>query len=415
MFVCGECRVAAAVCRCLCSVNLCKQCESAHRGKCRAGSRYCVPLPASFDQTPEFQLDNTLHGAQLLASLRTLVSAFQLRSQRLVDSILQQQVDIVAAMQATIDHYEAESEYFPTTILNDLQNSVSQACQTYISTVASTLLDLKEAIDFTFGPIDFQLFYIKSKSLRRFDCELGRWVERSLSLFPASEAVVTMGAWDVVLLNERKILHTGGGGINVPIQNKAQLIDVASGEVERVQDMIVARKDHTGLEVDGKVFIFGGKDAQGKIKRAEVFDLRERQWAELGKMKKGRFRLNPILHNSRILLAGGCDYSIEYFDLNDLQFHLLPVSLKKESATLTLPQSTATDSQLLSLNQQGWQLWSEDADSVSQWTDKSLSLTFYMAPKCFGSLFYVMDFDKVSEMSLDMKKSPREIPLTTKL
>lgn len=407
MFVCGECKIAAAVCQCLCSVNLCEQCKNAHRGKCVAGRSQCyISLPTSFHQAPQA---NILHGATLFADLRKEVIDFQEKAEKQIKIIQDQLQQVVHVLRVTIEHYEAQSEYFPAEILNAMQYLVSETCQTYVTTVSSTLSGVKETIDFNFGPLDPFLFSIRKKSLRRFDCQQGRWVDKSLTLFPDSEAVEEIGAWDVMLLSERKLLHTGGGTLKDQATRIAQLIDVASGEVESVPDMLVARKDHTGLEVDGRVLIFGGKNRQGKLKKAEAFDLREKRWTDLGEMNKGRFHLTPVRHNSRILLAGGCDYSIEYYDLDDQQFHLLPIRLQKESATLTLFQSAARDSQVLSLNQQGWQLWSTDADCWSQWSEGFLHLTFYMAPKRIGSLFYVMDFEKVIERSLDMRRC-REVP-----
>lgn len=419
MFVCDACHAAPSFCRCICGAHCCDQCKDRHKEICQAKDVQIyvqLDLPPSFDQeNPKFHMDCDLEGTDILAVVVEQVVSFQQRSKALVDFIQKQQEAVVVALSAIITHYQYQPQYLETTILDDFQFSLSQTLETYASTIQTTLSGIKEALDFTYGPLDSTLFYIKNikdsqnSLLTRFQCQFARWDRRSL-LLHSEIPVVTKGAWDVLLLGERKLLHTGGGGIGVQLQATAQLIDVVTGNVERVQDMRVARKEHSGIEVDGKVYVFGGKNSEGKLKKAEKYDVQQREWSNLpDDMIVGRFKFNPVRHNRYIFLAGGCDRSIEFLDLDSLKFRLLSFKLKKESPTITLLlPSDASGVELISFNQQGWQFWGLNPDKMEEGNERSLSFAFYMEPIRIGPLFYVMDFDKVKEISWETNAQSKE-------
>ena len=418
MFVCDCCHAAPSSWRCICSAHSCDQCKEEHKNSCKAeGAQVYVQLdlPPSFDQdNPAFHMDCEFGGTDILAAVAEQVGCFQKRSERLVDFIQKQQVAVVEALSAIISHYQYQSQYLETTVLDDFYFSIAQTLETYASTIKATFSGIKEVLDFAYGPLDSTLFYIKNiknsqnSVLTRFQCQFARWDGRNL-LLNSETPVVTKGAWDVLLPGQRKLLHTGGGWFGVQLQATAQLIDVVTGNVETVQNMHVPRKEHSGIRVDETVYVFGGKNSEGKLKKAEKYDVQQREWSNLPDMMMGRFKFNPVLYSNKIFLAGGCDRSIECLDLESLEFTLLPFTLNKDSPTITLllPSDTS-EVELVSFNQQGWQFWGFNPDAVKECGGRSLSFAFYMEPIRIGPLFYVMDFDKVKEINWESNAQSKE-------
>lgn len=282
-------------------------------------------------------------------------------------------------------------------VLSDIDSAIGFAVDRCKSDIFTLVTDMQTALE-RLNPC---LYHIQKGRISRFDCKLRSWVETC----GLNTEVTETGAWDVVV--EGGILHTGGMGEDGP-SNVVQMI-YGSGVVETRENMVARRKEHCGIEVDEYVYVFGGRDSKGKLNTAERYSLRTLQWYQLPNMLVRRFKFNPVRYKDQILLPGGSDKSIESLHISTLQYQLLPFEFRHSSPNLTFrkPQSD----QLLTVTSVKYSEWSP-TDSHINCMGCQLSIVFTTSPVLYSTRVYLLDYDKVVEVTCDPVSESQVFPLS---
>jgi hypothetical protein len=114
------------------------------------------------------------------------------------------------------------------------------------------------------------------------------------------------------LLADGTVLITGGidaGGPGSRLRS-AEVFDPRTRAFRAVSPMADARVCHTTtLLSDGRVLVAGGRDERkGVLDSAEIFDPRSNRFAATGSLRDGRYKHTAaLLRDGRVLVAGGSD------------------------------------------------------------------------------------------------------------
>lgn len=85
-------------------------------------------------------------------------------------------------------------------------------------------------------------------------------------------------------------------GKETPLSATAIELDLVTGEHMIHPDMIDKRYGHGVLRVGYTVYVFGGSDAQGRLKVCEAFELQRKCWRRVADMTTARDLFNPCLY-----------------------------------------------------------------------------------------------------------------------
>lgn len=345
---------------------------------------------------------------QLTCELREEMQDFRKVNEEYLNfakTVTQQVTEVLANTVSCLERNEVPVWNY--SVLADVQEAFMDVTNPYKAAMESAFARMQSVLE-KIPSLQFQssavsLYYIQDHMLSHFDCVKRAW-SRSIEL---QSSIVTLGAWDLVLNStEPEIFHTGGAIPEGPI-NTVQVINGIRGTVEARETMMYARKDHCGVQVEGQVYVFGGRDSSGKLDLAERYDLQTGQWTELPRMQRKRFKFSPVHFQYLIILAGGCDRSIEYLHLGSLEYYLLPLEFPRDSPCLTvlLP---STD--LLTLTAQGCYQWSLAAFSAFQ--PFIFNLGFYTAPVLHADHIFLLDYQKVKALPWSPLDSIQEYSLS---
>ena len=358
MFVCEKCRWLPATCSCLCGYRYCDT-------KCRQTCG-CASISSDFhpDKIPTFDTNSQETQNKFINSKQDLIDELR-QSQEILKKhtnsfesfLTQQTVEICSAISSITDYYSTQQlpTTWQTSLFSTFQSNLSCAIHQYDRSILSVISRVNSVLNFAFGPLENQLVAIKEDEIRIFDCQIESWQSHfSRVKLEKYKEIPEYGVWDVVLESERLVMRTGGGVRSVESSKVTVCVDVTTGKVTRVMDMLRSRKDHTGIYIHSKVYLFGGKDADQKLKQAEYYDPTCDQWMPLPDMCKPRFKFNPVCHRQNIILAGGCDPSIESFDIERQTYRLLKVSLNWTSPSITVKLYGEV---MVTVTHQGWVKW----------------------------------------------------------
>ena len=409
MWVCDSCQIHAVLYICICNRRFCKNCHSKHCSNASEDSmhRFLSVQRPDFSETSRSP-ESPQSLEQLTGELREEMQDFRKVSEEYLafaKTLTQQVTEVLANTVSCLERNE--KPLWNYSVLTDVQEVFMEVTNPYKAAVESAFARLQIALEMIpslqFRSSAMPLYYIQDHLLSHFDCVKRTW-SKSIEL---QSSIVTLGAWDLVLNSaEPQILHTGGTTPEGPI-NTVQVVNGIRGTVEAREAMLYARKDHCGVQVEGQVYVFGGRDSSGKLDLAERYDLQTGQWAELPRMQRKRFKFSPVHFQDLIILAGGCDKSIECFHLVSLEYDLLPLEFPRDSPCLTvlLP---STD--LLTLTAQGCYQWSLAAFSAFQ--PCIFNLGFYTAPLLHADHIFLLDYQKVKALPWNPLGSIQEYSLS---
>jgi WD40 repeat protein len=110
------------------------------------------------------------------------------------------------------------------------------------------------------------------------------------------------------LLQDGRVLVTGGGGEGYASSTSAEVYDPATGRFTKTGSMKTGRWLHTAtLLPDGRVLMLGGRSPKDAVYRsAETYDPRSGTFSPAGQMVEGRQQHTAtLLRDGRVLIAGG--------------------------------------------------------------------------------------------------------------
>jgi dipeptidyl aminopeptidase/acylaminoacyl peptidase len=110
------------------------------------------------------------------------------------------------------------------------------------------------------------------------------------------------------LLQDGRVLVTGGGGEGYASSTSADVYDPATGTFTKTGSMHTGRWLHTAtLLDDGRVLILGGRSPKDSVYRsAEIYDPRTGAFRSAGSMREGRQQHTAtLLPDGRVLITGG--------------------------------------------------------------------------------------------------------------
>ena len=110
------------------------------------------------------------------------------------------------------------------------------------------------------------------------------------------------------LLDDGRVLVTGGGGEGYASSTSADVYDPSSGRFTKTGPMKTGRWLHSAtLLRDGRVLILGGRSPQDSVyAKAETYDPRTGRFTSAGSMTDGRQQHTAtLLADGRVLIAGG--------------------------------------------------------------------------------------------------------------
>ncbi len=147
---------------------------------------------------------------------------------------------------------------------------------------------------------------------------------------------VTRTAHAAALLNDRKVLITGGGSGRYPMTTvfrTAEFYDPERGAFTHVSDMTTARYKHAALVLaDGKVLITGGsneRDWRGRHASAELYNPATATFTAISNMSGPRFKHRDavvLIRNGQAFIAGGREHP-EIYDPRAGAFMVITGSL----------------------------------------------------------------------------------------
>ena len=404
MFLCSVCEGQDWSYVCTCNQRYCERCHS--KFPCRStvpNTLHCLFLLRNINsvewQVGDFQSVPGQSREERASVLRKELEHFKRVNEVLMKFVEKVSMDMSEVLDRSVDCLErGESPVWDFSMVEHVQEAMTETLNSYVPALEASLGTIKKALE---QPLLTPCFYaIQNNQLTSFDCSRRTWTKP----IPVLSPVITRGAWDLVLSTaEPQIFHTGGEG---PVDT-VQIIHGSTGLVEVKNTMKAARKEHCALEVEGWVYVFGGKDSTGKLDLAERYNLQREEWEELPSMLKKRFKFNPVHYQGCIWLPGGCDKTIECLHLQSLEYRLFSLQLPRDSPCLTL----VLPGSFLTLTSQSAHYWSPSAATSERVDSGIFNLSFYTAPTFYEGNVFLLDYQTVKVMSADTLDPAQEYPL----
>lgn len=103
--------------------------------------------------------------------------------------------------------------------------------------------------------------------------------------------------------------------------NIVQVYDTVKDSWETKESMLTPRLGSTAVEVDGKIYVIGGKDGSAYSNKLEVYDIESNTWEAKESMSVARDGLTSVIINNKIYVIGGYNGSeylntVEVYDIS---------------------------------------------------------------------------------------------------
>lgn len=142
------------------------------------------------------------------------------------------------------------------------------------------------------------------------------------SVATLSLAQETFPRWSIsTALNSSEVAITGGKlNKGTGALSNARKLNIQSCTLEGLPDMLGGHSSHVSVHLDGKLYIFGGKNMQNVTHNGcEVLDISQRVWRSLAFMQIGRTCAGATALQEAVYVLGGystmVERSIEYYSI----------------------------------------------------------------------------------------------------
>lgn len=137
-----------------------------------------------------------------------------------------------------------------------------------------------------------------------------------------------------VELPSGQIFYTGGKENSTTYTSETFLIQIPSLEFTRLPDMRVTRMLPGVIYYKDSVYVFGGCNSNGNLKKCERYDLVEKCWVDLPDMQCMRSAFTITIVNDKFYIIGD-SRNIEIFEPTSSTFSLSPISMLESSSFTT--------------------------------------------------------------------------------
>ena len=125
-----------------------------------------------------------------------------------------------------------------------------------------------------------------------------------------------------VLLEDGRVLVTGGGNKDVPFTDSSEIYDPKTNKWSRVTSMPVAKRTHNMVRLaDGRILSVGGYGSEGYLKTTYLYSVNDNSWVSGALLNTER--RNPavsIMADDRVLVAGGRSSTNTYLRSAEIGF-----------------------------------------------------------------------------------------------
>ena len=179
----------------------------------------------------------------------------------------------------------------------------------------------------------FMLSIQAKDTLAWYDCS-NRKFERILKI----QCGILISTVQFTLMGDLSVIAVGGGNSG---SNKVYKI-YRNGHISALPGMISARMKFGLVQVQGRLYVFGGEHNSNELSSSEAFNTNLvplRKWFPQGSMLSSRSNFTPAVYHSRIYLCGGGTQLCEVYDLSTRCFEPLSITLPFKSSVCAVAYS----------------------------------------------------------------------------
>uniref|UniRef100_A0A1A9ZE23 Kelch-like protein diablo n=1 Tax=Glossina pallidipes TaxID=7398 RepID=A0A1A9ZE23_GLOPL len=159
-------------------------------------------------------------------------------------------------------------------------NSVE--CYDPITTKWGYVANFKAACEVRAAVVENSIYCVISGSfIERFDPREGKWYE-----LPMVELPNPCGFFDVVACGGYYLYRIGGFSDEQESLFSVNRFNLRNNVWEKVAPMNFCRREHSAVEIDGDIYVFGGSNERGSISSVECYNTRFDKWSAIDPIQK---------------------------------------------------------------------------------------------------------------------------------
>lgn len=153
----------------------------------------------------------------------------------------------------------------------------------------------------------------------------GYWIRVDFQLYSYSlEALPVAVKRHAAAVDTNGNIYSHGGEVSGSISNLMLRYSIAKNQWSTAPSGITSRADHTIIQHDGKLYVWGGQDPSGvAINSLEMFDLLTQQWVNLDAGGIPRYSHSAVVYQNKIYYWGGITDQAPYV-LNSMDIYDIP-------------------------------------------------------------------------------------------